>query len=384
MKTERFRSIEEKRVKMLICGPTVYDNIHLGHARTFVTFDVLARFLTYMGHDVRVVVNVTDRDRKITERAKYEGLPPDLIAGLYLDEFKRDLTLLGISTFNDFFRVSEQTGLAARLVRTLIERGQAYSAGDNVYLRNRWGGKLFGISERELRLMRIELDPLKREQSDIKLWTAEARGETGGPSWHMQDASVAVAALGGRYDVHGGAIDLIYPHHRSYVKIMEALLSDRSPARYWVHVGLLLYRGRKMSKSIGNVVEVKSVMKRFSPEALRLYLLSHHYRDELDFSIKGLTQACSRYREVSEVLSSYREELLELDEKGPHRMRTEMSTRYLREFMRSISDDLNTPEAIESLMALCSSMMRREASTDHLLSLREMCEVLGIPAARDR
>lgn len=294
---------------MLLCGPTVYDYSHAGHARMLLFYDFAARYFRHKGCKVSAVVNITDIDPKIFARTRAEGTSPRALAGRFIGELLRDAAELGIDGFA-FARVSDYVGTAQREIRNLIDRGAAYSAGGNTYLDvSATGfGSMSKMSSKDLRDCRLDIAPGKRSPSDILLWNASEHFDVsfhdgilgnGIPWWHMQDTSVAMGNFGGAYDIHGGAEELVYPHHESHLAQLRALTGKKNPVRFWTHTGLVHSKGEKMSKSLGNAVTIRELLARHSANAIRLYMLSRHYRERLDFEDKDIKEFERFDREIA-------------------------------------------------------------------------------------
>jgi len=350
-------------VRMFLCGPTVYDYSHLGHARMLLFYDLLARYFRSRKTRVSVVVNITDIDQKIFDKAKAIATAPTRLAGRFINELLLDLSSLGIDGFA-FARVSDHVTTARQLVTRLLEDGGAYSAGGNVYLETaavESFGRMARMTRQDLDDCRLDISPAKKSQSDILLWNAsEDFGLTfhdsilgrGIPWWHMQDSSVAMASFGGLYEIHGGAGELVYPHHESHLAQLQVLTSQSNPVKFWTHVGLVRTGGKKMSKSLGNTIAIRELLGRYSPNALRLYFYSKHYRDDFDFAEKEL----DRFQRFDDMIAVGIQ---------TSRRRSKLA----RKFFKRIEDDFDTPGALTVLLEAA-----REPSAD----LEVMVRVFGL------
>lgn len=334
----------ENHVRMLLCGPTMYDYSHLGHARMLLFYDLAARHFRSKNIRVSVVVNITDIDQKIFNKARATATAPAELAGRFIKKLLSDMSSLGIDGFV-LARASDHVSAARQLVAGLLKDGEAYSAGGNIYLDTADSpsfGKMAKMARKDLDDCRLDISPAKKSPSDILLWNASENFDVvfhddilgnGIPWWHMQDSSVALASFGGSYDIHGGARELVYPHHESHLAQLQALTSRDKPVRFWTHVGLVRIKGKKMSKSFGNTVAVRDLLRRHSPNALRLYFYSKHYRDDFDFVEKDL----DRFEKVNDsIASSVRS----------GRTRSKPSNR----FFKCIEDDFDTPGALKVLV----------------------------------
>jgi cysteinyl-tRNA synthetase len=278
------------KVEMFVCGPTVYDSPHIGHGRSYVCFDIVAKYLTYLGYWVDFCINITDIDDKIINRAKAEGVQCVDIMGKYHGEFDTALSDLGVDSINHEVYATDQIGGMIDQIRRLEEKGIAYQITDGVYFdvsKFPEHGKLSGregeVGLEEGDFHRVELNPEKRNPGDFVLWKMEKPGEAevgavwespwgrGRPGWHIEDTAITEVVFGPQYDIHGGGIDLLFPHHECEISQMEAV-SGRSPlVNYWMHNGHLKIDGLKMGKSLGNYFTIEGAMDRWGPWALRYF-----------------------------------------------------------------------------------------------------------------
>ena len=337
-----FRPLSPPVVTMFVCGPTVQSRMHLGHARTYIFYDALARYLGYLGYDVTFLMNITDIDETITEAARKRGADPLDFARHMSSLFLQDLRQLKVTTVSRFEPVSKHIGEMVAQVQSLLEKGYAYRAGGWVYFdtsRFRRWGRLSHQSKRDLSLRPLELSPAKRNLTDFGLWRPEelVRGRwrspfgLGSPGWHIQDTAVTLPIFGPQYDIHGGAYELIYPHHEAEIAQAESLTGVHPLVNYWVHTGLLNMEGQKMSKSLGNIVTVEEALKTYSPDELRFYFLSFHHRREMDLS--GLGAAQQRLNEMRGAAKR----LAGSKDSDEHS---------LGSFERALNDDFDSPGAI--------------------------------------
>ncbi|MGQ9687428.1 MAG: cysteine--tRNA ligase [Desulfobaccales bacterium] len=301
---EKFETVAPGRVGLYACGVTVYDDCHLGHARSSVFFEVLVRYLRHRGYEVTWVRNYTDIDDKILKRAAEEGAPWDEIAARYIASFEADMAALGIPPADIEPKATEHISEMLDLIRRLEEKGFAYQSatGGDVYFRVRrfpGYGKLSGQSLEDLEAgVRIEVDAAKEDPLDFVLWKAGKPGEPtwpspwgpGRPGWHIECSAMSMKYLGATLDIHGGGQDLVFPHHENELAQSEAATGVPF-ARYWVHHGLLTIDQEKMSKSLGNFLTIKEVLKKFPAEVVRFFLINCHYRSPLDFSDVALAEA---------------------------------------------------------------------------------------------
>jgi len=341
-KKEGFRPLKPPVVTMFVCGPTVQSRMHLGHARTYIFYDALARYLDYLGYDVTFLMNITDIDETITKTARKENADPLEFSRRMASLFLGDLRHLKVTTVSRFEPVSRHIDEMVTQIQSLLKKGYAYKAGGWVYFDTskfrRWG-RLSHQSKRDLSLRPLELSPAKKNLTDFGLWRPEelVRGRwrspfgLGSPGWHIQDTAVTLPILGTQYDIHGGAYELIYPHHEAEIAQAESLTGVHPLVGHWVHTGLLNMEGQKMSKSLGNVVTVDQALRVCSPDELRFYFLSVHYRKEMDLLGMGVAQ--QKLREMRATARQF--------------ARSKKSEEYsLEPFETALNDDFDSPRAI--------------------------------------
>jgi cysteinyl-tRNA synthetase len=349
---EVYRSINPGQVRMFVCGPTLQDYIHVGHVRTYVFYDVLARYLAYLGNSVHYVVNLTDIDEAIARGARKARVSPADFSGEYGKMFLEDMKSLGVGSVSTYEKVSAYLPTMIDQAKGLLANGSAYALEGNVYFSIDTFpdfGKLSHLSRKQILMRPLELSPAKRNQADFSLWRRGAAGEQtwpspwgeGTPGWHIQDTAVSATKLGSSYDIHGGARELIYPHHEAEIAQMEALTGAKPFVRYWVHSGLLTTKKQKMSKSRGNVIRARDLLKDYDAGAIRLYLLQMHHTKDAEFSERSL----KRYEEVFDDLrgqsiafgsgEGHREKRLQPEEVG---------------FIDALNDDLDTELATKILI----------------------------------
>jgi cysteinyl-tRNA synthetase len=289
---------------MFVCGPTVQSRIHLGHARTYIFYDALARYLKHLGQEVFLLMNVTDIDDSIVKAALRRREDPVEYSGRMASHFVEDLGRLKVDTVSRVEPVSHHIEEMRRQIDILLQRKLAYVAGEWTYFdvsKFKGWGRLSHQSRRELSMRPLELSPEKRDLADFALWRPESGvgsrwrspWSPGSPGWHVQDTAVTLPLIGPQYDIHGGAYELIYPHHEAQIALAESVTGVRPLVRYWIHSNLVNLEGRKMSKSVGNVVTVAEALKEYSADELRFFFLSVHHRDETN--LVGLEAARLRF-----------------------------------------------------------------------------------------
>jgi cysteinyl-tRNA synthetase len=314
---EDFAPRERGKVSMYVCGPTVYNYIHIGNARTFLSFDVIRRYLQYRGYDVTFVQNITDVDDKIINRANEEGRPPAEVAEQYTAAFIAEMRELGVEdpTVRPFATqtIPEMIGLIQRL----IDSGHAYAVGGDVYFSVRSFPEYGKLSGRDIDDMqaqaRIQTDERKRDPLDFALWKAAKPGEPhwtspwgeGRPGWHIECSAMAEMELGLPFDIHGGGSDLVFPHHENEIAQSEAA-TGKEFAHYWLHGGMLQINQEKMSKSLGNFLLLKDVLAAYDKNVIRLLMLQTHYRSSLDFSDSRLEETTHAYNRLANLVRNLR------------------------------------------------------------------------------
>ena len=352
-KKEEFVPLEPGRIKMYVCGITVYDLCHIGHARSSIVFDVIYRFLNSLGYQVSYVRNFTDIDDKILRRAAAEGVDYRTIADRYIRAFHEDMQALSLLPPTLEPLATDHIPEMIEIVRRLVEKGMAYKAGTDVYFSvDRFSG--YGkLSGRDLEDMvagaRVEVDENKRNPMDFVLWKGSKPGEPAWPGWHIECSAMARKYLGATLDVHGGGKDLVFPHHENEIAQAEAAF-DEPFARFWVHNGFVNINNEKMSKSLGNFVTIRDVLESVHPESLRLFVISKHYRSPVDFSDETVGEA----ERGLERLYSTIESALEKSAK-------EGSADYPDDVLKK--QDLELYEKVESLPGLFAEAMNNDFNT---------------------
>ena len=372
-------------VKMYVCGLTPYAPQHVGHAMRAVVFDVLRRYLEFSGYVVNHVENFTDIDDKMIQHAARAGISTQELAERNINVYLEELDALNVLRAHTYPKATEEIPRIQEMITALLKKGIAYAVDGNVYFHVRQDhdyGKLSGRSLESMRTgARIEIDENKEDVMDFALWKSQKPGEPawdspwgpGRPGWHIECSAMSINYLGTTIDIHGGGQDLVFPHHENEIAQTESYTNGQPMARFWVHNGLLRLGEDKMSKSLGNFVTVGEALKRFSPDALRLFFLSSHYRSPLTYSDKGVVaqeRAAQRLRNaVSPGGIAGKTPVLE---PGSYRAR----------FIAAMDDDLNTPRALAVLFDLAHEINRaREDGRDIAMgqeALRELAGVLGL------
>ena len=412
---EVFVPLTPGKVNMYVCGPTVYDYIHIGNARPVIFFDVVRRYLEAVGYDVNYIMNFTDVDDKLIRKSAETGSTVPEVADKYIAAFHEDIEALGVRKATVNPRVMHHIPQIIAFIQGLVERGYAYESGGDVYFRTLKFpeyGKLSHQNPEELQYgIRIEVGEKKENPQDFALWKAAKPGEIfwespwgpGRPGWHIECSAMAREYAGDTLDIHGGGHDLQFPHHECEVAQSEAL-TGKPLARYWMHNGYINIDNEKMSKSLGNFVTVKDLLKRAKPAAVRYFMLSAHYRSPLNFSEETIRQAENSIERIVNCHVNLTHRLAALGSRGAaeaERARATGSTgepeldrriAEIRErFHAKMSDDFNTPDAVTALFDLVSEanqVLKREVVSGAAIrvlldEMQAIDRVLGLLPAAD-
>jgi len=353
---ESFKPLNNKKVGMYVCGVTVYDLCHIGHARSAIVFDVLARYLRARGYELTYVRNFTDIDDKIINRAKELGKDTKEIAEYYIKAFYEDMGRLYVDRADHEPRATEFIDKMIDMVRILLEKGHAYIADGDVYFSVESFPEYGALSGRKLEDMiagkRIKVTDKKRHPMDFVLWKSAKPGEPfwdspwgpGRPGWHLECSVMSCHYLGPSFDIHGGGEDLIFPHHENE-RAQAICAYGGTFARYWVHNGFVTVESEKMSKSLGNFITIRDALKLYHPQIIRLFLLSRHYKSPVDFSEKSMKAVKSALVRAYRTLEKL-EEIIGPDDKREAISLEEEKGGFLNRFIKVMDDDLNTAAAI--------------------------------------
>ena len=390
---ETFEPLVPDQIKMYVCGPTVYDSCHVGHARSVVVFDVVVRYLRAMNYQVTYIRNFTDVDDKIIKRSNELGMDTKQLSEKYIGEFHRDMDALNVMRADQEPKVTDHIQEIIGIVETLMEKNAAYLAdGDVFYAVDTFAeyGKLSGRKLEDLVAgSRVEINKKKRNPFDFALWKAAKPGEPswpspwgdGRPGWHIECSAMSNHFLGETFDIHGGGKDLIFPHHENEIAQSEAA-HEKPFARYWMHNGFVNIDNQKMSKSLNNFLTVNDILNTYHPETVRLFLLSNHYRSPIDFSDQNL-------KESEKALDKIYSLLKRLDEEANITDAVLNSTKgnYWQSFCEAMDDDFNTARGIGILFNLVKETNRIIDQTEPGINeklmplaadLKKMGHVLGI------
>ncbi|MFQ5945173.1 MAG: cysteine--tRNA ligase [Anaerolineae bacterium] len=389
---EPFEPLEKGHVRMYVCGPNLYGPAHVGHAMSYIIFDVLRRYLEYRGYQVTHVQNFTDVEDRIIEVAQAEGTSIEALAARYIDRFQREMEALNVQEAHQYPRATEVVPRMVEMIEGLLEKGYAYSSDGDVYFRverDEDYGKLSGRVLEEMRAgARVHVDVRKEHPMDFALWKAAKPGEPawespwglGRPGWHIECSAMATQYLGDQVDIHGGGQDVIFPHHENEIAQSESFTGTVPFVRFWIHNGLLRPSddAEKMTRHLSNFVSTEEALERYPSDALRLFILSSHYRSPLTWSGDAVRAA---ERGLTGLIAALRpalgtEEAAELDQK---------SAETVEAFVAAMDDDLNTAQALTPLHGLARAINEAkdrgaggEAVAKAQETLRELARVLGL------
>jgi cysteinyl-tRNA synthetase len=381
---EDFVPINDRKVKMYVCGVTVYDDIHMGHARSIIVFDMIARYLRYRGYEVTHLTNFTDVDDKIINRAAEMGMEPLALSKMYIDRYFQDIESLGVRKADAYPKASENIDQIIAMTQKIIDHGFAYQSEDgSVYFsvdKVENYGRLTGQKLEDMQAgARVEVNEMKRNPYDFALWKAAKPGEIswnspwgkGRPGWHIECSAMCTEYLGETIDIHGGGNDLIFPHHEN--EILQSEAANCKPlSKYWVHNGMLQVQDAKMSKSLKNFFAVKDVMAKHTREEIRFYVLSAHYRGPQVYSEAALEEAAASLRRLH---NTYHElKAAEANAKGTNDA-VEMASTFRERFVEAMDQDFNTRAAMSEVFELIRETNRLLAGGD--LSARGVKEIIG-------
>ena len=399
---EEFVPLEEGKVKMYVCGPTVYNFIHIGNARPMIVFDTVRRYFEYKNYDVNFVSNFTDVDDKIIKKANEEGVTAEEISKRYIEECKKDMEGMNIQPATKNPLATEEIGGMISMIETLIEKGYAYEKNGTVYYRTRKFAEYGKLSHKNLddlqsggRAWLVSGEDETEDSLDFVLWKPKKEGEPawkspwgeGRPGWHIECSEMSKKYLGEQIDIHAGGEDLIFPHHENEIAQSEAA-NGKEFAKYWMHNGFLNIDNRKMSKSLGNFFTVREISEKYDLQVLRFFMLSAHYRSPLNFSAElmeaaknGLERITTAAENLKFLINNARTEDMSEDE----RKKLAGSIAYVENFEKAMDDDFNTADAISAVFELVKYMNTTTdgaSSKEYLQNLFDclirLTDVLGI------
>jgi cysteinyl-tRNA synthetase len=378
-------------VKMYVCGVTPYAECHIGHAMSYIVFDVIIRYLRFRGYKVKYVQNITDIDDKIIDRANKLGIPASELAGEFTDSYFADMDALNIERADIYPRATGEIPKIIEVIQGLVDKGYAYPAEGSVYFRVNSVPDYGKLSHRSLESMMsacsVEVGREKEHPMDFALWKAAKPGEpswespwgNGRPGWHIECSAMSLKYLSDTLDIHGGGQDLIFPHHENEIVQSESFTGVKPFVKYWLHNGLLQFGQDKMSKSLGNLITIREALEKYSPDAIRLFVLSSHYRSPLTYSEEALKVAAEGVERLQLSVSRY-------DPSGGGGQALNAES-YEEQFKEAMNDDFNTPQALGVLFDLARKIneagdagINYSNAQNTLLSLSR--EVLGLKLPR--
>ena len=394
---EEFVPLRGRRVSMFVCGLTPYDHSHLGHAKTYVAFDVIARYLRHKGYSVFYVQNITDIDDHIIDAMRDRGLPWEDVIRPYWEEYVQAMERLNVNTVSLFAKATDYIPEIVGQVEGLIAKGHAYAAGGDVYYAvdsfDGWGTLSGQKTEELLPGARVDVDAKKRNPADFALWKSQKPGEPawdspwgkGRPGWHIEDTAITIAHFGSQYDVHGGATELMFPHHEAEIAQAEAFTGVTPFVKYWMHGGMLMVRGEEMHKSLGNYWALKDALAAYDGEVLRFFLVHAHYRSPIDFTVEALEEAKVAHGRLTETIANLASEARAAPPAGPEDDSLRSAAKIaMDKFATSMDDDFNTREALASVFDFASAVNRalghagRDALAEAAAAFETFGQILGL------
>jgi cysteinyl-tRNA synthetase len=390
-KKEAFPAPEEQqKIRLFVCGPTVYDYAHIGHARTYIFFDFFVKYLRSQGYEVTYLQNVTDLDDKIITRAAERGIKPEALAKEFSRAYLEDMQALGVDAVSRYAPATDFISQIVAQVERLIDKGFAYKIdGDGWYFdisKDEDYGKLSGrtVAQAEDGVSRIDDAGAKRNKGDFCLWKFSKPEEpvwnteigAGRPGWHIEDTAISEYYFGPQYDIHGGGLDLKFPHHEAEIAQQESASGLKPFVRFWMHTGFLTVEGQKMSKSLGNFITIRDFLKKYPPEVLRWIALANHYRSPVDFSDELALQAAAALENLSNRYFELREE----DRKEEKRKDQGTLSVWKERFDAALSDDLNTPVALAMMFDVIKD--KNLSAKEKRVLLDSFSQTLGLDIVR--
>lgn len=404
---EEFIPIREGKAGIYVCGPTVYDLIHIGNARPMIVFDTLRRYMEYQGYEVNYVSNFTDVDDKIIKRANEEGVDASVISERYIAETKKDMRDMNVQEATVHPKATEEIPDMIQMVQTLIDKGYAYVVNGTVYFRTRRFQEYGKLSHKNLdelrsgnRELKVSGQEEKEDSLDFVLWKPKKEGEPfwkspwgeGRPGWHLECSCMSKKYIGDVIDIHAGGEDLIFPHHENEIAQSEAA-NGTEFARYWMHNAFLKIDNEKMSKSLGNFFTVREIGEKYPLQVIRFFMLSAHYRSPLNFSDElveaaknGLERILTAYERAEEAAAKAEGNLTAEEQR-----QVEAIDELVRKYETAMDDDLNTADAISvifELVKLSNTTINAHSSKDYcekvVTVMKQLCDILGIDTHREK
>lgn len=405
---EEFVPIEEGKVRMYVCGPTVYNLIHIGNARPMIVFDTVRRYMEYKGYEVNYVSNFTDVDDKIIAKANEEGVSAEEISQRYIEECKKDMAAMNVRPATVHPLATQEISGMVEMIQELIEKGYAYAAADGtVYFRVKKFKEYGKLSHKNLedlqsgfRALQVSGEDQKEDPMDFVLWKPKKEGEPswpspwcdGRPGWHIECSEMAKKYLGEEIDIHAGGEDLVFPHHENEIAQSECC-NGKPFARYWLHNAFLNIDNKKMSKSLGNFFTVREIADSYDLQVLRFFMLSAHYRSQLNFSRELMEASGNAYERILNAVDNMKDfqkkataEELSAQEKE----KLEEVRGYIKKFEEAMEDDFNTADAIAAIFELvkfANTNLQEDSSRpfiDEVLNtVVKLCDILGLKVEKE-
>jgi len=359
---ETLRPRKDKKINLFVCGITPYDFNHIGHARTYIAFDVIVKYLRQKGYDVFYLQNITDVDDKIIQRAKERNIIPGKLTCQFEKEYLNNMKALKIDSVTKYARATDHIREIISQVKRLLKKGFAYQIEDGIYydiskFKNYGRLSKRTVLQAEDAVSRIDESKEKRNKGDFCLWKFSKTGEPkwsspwgdGRPGWHIEDTAITEKYFGPQYDIHGGARDLIFPHHEAEIAQMEAISGKKPLVKYWLHSGFLTVKGQKMAKSLGNFITIRDFLKKNPARLLRLLIIKNHYRSPIDYVEKLLSQTKKELQRIDEFISKLKNLK---NKKRVKEVNLFSTSAYASVFEEAMEDDFNTPKAIAVIFEL--------------------------------
>ncbi len=370
-----FRPMHKNRINIFVCGPTVYDDFHIGHARTYIFFDTIVKFMRSIGYSVFYLQNITDIDDKIIKRASEENTTPEYIADKYFKEYLRIMSELGVDSVNYYAKATLYIDEIISQIKRMIDKGYAYETSDGVYFEVKKFKDYGQLSKQNLDNIienaRGILNEDKKNPEDFVLWKKMKPGEPywespwgkGRPGWHIEDTAITETYFGDEYDIHGGGSDLIFPHHEAEIAQMRSISNKKYLAHYWIHTGMININSEKMSKSLKNYITIKDVLKDYTPNELRFAVLNANFNKSIEFSRDSLNEAREA---LSRIINTYRKlENIEL-ENGDYKIDYNY---IIKKYIDIMSDNFDTRSLIKEIMGLVAEINKNIDNIDKKTAL---------------
>ncbi|MDO8530147.1 MAG: cysteine--tRNA ligase [bacterium] len=397
-KKEDIKPLKNKKINLFVCGPTVYDFSHIGHARTYIIFDCFAKYLKNRGFKVFYLQNITNVDDKIIAKAREKGVLPAHLAEAFEKDYLKDMKLLGITSVSRYARATDYIKEILSQISRLAEKGYAYKLADGIYFdisKFKGYGKLSGRTalEAEDSVSRIDYSTNKKNRGDFCLWKFNEGGEgepswptsfgAGRPGWHIEDTAITEKFFGAQYDIHGGGRDIMFPHHEAEITQMESISGKAPLAKYWMHTGFLTINGQKMSKSLNNGITIDDFLKRYSASQLRFWIAKNLWSSPIDYSESVMIEVTSALEKIEEFLRKVKS--IKGKGKSPSEIKN-IIKKAREDFYTELDDDFNTPKAFAILFEFIKEVNKlldanlvgkKEASQIYAL-FKEIDKIFGI------